>query len=133
MLGWVPDIEGYRDVALYPSAHITPGVVVYRLDDRLFFANAGYVKGRVHEAIRGAPTRTVWLVFDAEAIGHVDSTGIEMLLDLTRELAADGITLVVARLRRRIRDDFDAAGLTDVVGSTRFYPSVRLAVAGVGD
>ena len=128
VLGWVPDIEGYRDVALHPSAHLTPGVVVYRLDDRLFFANAGYVKGRVHEAIRGAPTETSWLVFDAEAMTHVDSTGIDMLLDLAHELEREEITLVVARLRRRLRNDFDAAGLTNAIGRERFYPSVRLAV-----
>ena len=128
VLGWVPDIQGYRDVALHPSAHLTPGVVVYRLDDRLFFANAGYVKGRVHEAIRGAPTETSWLVFDAEAMTHVDSTGIDMLLDLAHELEREEITLVVARLRRRLRDDFDAAGLTDAIGRERFYASVRLAV-----
>ena len=128
VLGWVPDIEGYRDVSLHPSAHLTPGVVVYRLDDRLFFANAGYVKGRVHEAIRGAPTETSWLVFDAEAMTHVDSTGIDMLLDLAHELEREEIALVVVRLRRRLRNDFDAAGLTIAIGRERFYPSVRLAV-----
>ena len=128
VLGWVPDIQGYRDIALHPSAHLTPGVVVYRLDDRLFFANAGYVKGRVHEAIRGAPTETSWLVFDAEAMTHVDSTGIDMLLDLAHELEREGITLVFARLRRRLMDDLDVAGLTDAIGREHFHPSVRLAV-----
>ena len=85
VLGWVPRLEGYRDVSLHPSARVTPGVVVYRLDDRLFFANARYVKGRVREAIRAAPTETSWLVFDAEAVNHIDATGIEALLDLTRD------------------------------------------------
>ena len=77
-----PTLEGYRDVALHPSAQVTPGVVVYRLDDRLFFANA-VRQGRVREAIRAAPTETSWFVFDAEAVGHIDSTGMEALLDLT--------------------------------------------------
>ena len=90
VLGWVPKLEGYRDVSLHPSAEVTPGVVVYRLDDRLFFANARYVKGRVREAIRAAPTETSWLVFDAEAVNHVDSTGIEALADLARDLRGDG-------------------------------------------
>ena len=128
VLGWVPSIEGYRDVALHPSARVTSGVVVYRLDDRLFFANAQYVKGRVREAIRAAPTQTSWLVFDAEAVNHVDSTGIEMLADLTGDLRREHITLVVARLRSRMRPDFDVAGLTDAIGSDHFYPSVKLAV-----
>ncbi len=128
VLGWVPRLDGYRDVALHPSARVTPGVVVYRLDDRLFFANAQYVKGRVHEAIIAAPTPTSWFVFDAEAVNHIDSTGIETLLDLTRDLRREQITLVVARLRSRMRPDFDVAGLTDVIGPEHFYPSVKLAV-----
>jgi sulfate permease, SulP family len=132
VLGWVPRLEGYRDVALHPSARVTPGVVVYRLDDRLFFANARYVKGRVREAIRAAPTETSWFVFDAEAVNHVDSTGIEALVDLTRELRGEEITLVVARLRTRMHSDFEVAGLTEEIGPEHFYPSVRLAVEAFG-
>ena len=128
VLGWVPHVEGYRDVAIHPSARVTPGVVVYRLDDRLFFANAEYVKGRVREAIRAAPTETAWFVFDAEAVNHIDSTGIEALLDLTLDLRREDITLVVARLRTRLRPDFDVAGLTEAIGREHFYPSVKLAV-----
>jgi high affinity sulfate transporter 1 len=129
VLGWVPKLEGYRDVSLHPSAEVTPGVVVYRLDDRLFFANAGYVKGRVREAIRAAPTETSWLVFDAEAVNHVDSTGIETLADLARDLRGEGVTLVVARLRSRMRSDFEVAGAVAEIGREHFYTSVRLAVA----
>ncbi len=128
VLGWVPSIQGYRNVAIHPSALVTPGVVVYRLDDRLFFANAGYVKGRVREAIRAAPTETSWFVFDAEAVNHVDSTGMEALLDLARDLRQEGIRLVVARLRSRMKPDFDVAGLTDEIGAEHFYPSVKHAV-----
>ena len=54
VLGWVPRLEGYRDVALHPSAEVTPGVVVYRLDDRLFFANAELRQG---PRTRGDPRR----------------------------------------------------------------------------
>jgi len=128
VLGWVPHVEGYRDVSIHPAARVTPGVVVYRLDDRLFFANAEYVKGRVREAIRAAPTETAWFVFDAEAVNHIDSTGIDALLDLTLDLRREDITLVVARLRTRLRPDFDVAGLTEEIGHEHFYPSVKLAV-----
>jgi high affinity sulfate transporter 1 len=128
VLGWVARLGRYGDVSLHPSARLTPGVVVYRLDDRLFFANARYVKGRVHEAVRAAPTATSWLVFDAEAVTHVDSTGLEALEDLVDELRRDGTTLVVARLRTAMQEQFDAAGLTDRIGADHFYPSVRVAV-----
>ena len=113
VLGWVERLGRYADVSLHPSARVTPGVVVYRLDDRLFFANARYFKGRVHEAIRAAPTRTSWLVLDAEAITHVDSTGLDALEELTENLRRDGITLVVARLRTRMEEQFEGSGLTD--------------------
>ena len=129
VLGWVPRLDAYRNVALHPSAQVTPGVVVYRLDDRLFFANASYVKARVHEAIRAAPTETSWLVFDAEAVNHIDSTGIDALGDLTRDLRKEQITLVVARLRQRMLPDFEVAGLTDAIGREHFYPTVKSAVA----
>jgi high affinity sulfate transporter 1 len=129
VLGWVDGLGRYGDVALHPSARVTPGVVVYRLDDRLFFANARYVKGRVREAIRAAPTETEWFVFDAEAMTHVDSTGIEALGELARDLRGDGITLVVARLRTRMLEQLETAGVAAAIGRERFYPSIRAAVA----
>jgi high affinity sulfate transporter 1 len=129
VLGWVDGLGRYGDVALHPSARVTPGVVVYRLDDRLFFANARYVKGRVREAIRAAPTETSWFVFDAEAMTHVDSTGIEALGELTQDLRGDGITLVVARLRSRMLEQLETAGVAETIGRERFYPSIRAAVA----
>jgi MFS superfamily sulfate permease-like transporter len=129
VLGWVDRLGRYADVSLNPSARVTPGVVVYRLDDRLFFANARYVKGRVREAIRAAPTETSWLVFDAEAVMHVDSSGMEALASLAADLHRDGVTLVVARLRRRMLDEFRLSGATAAIGADHFYDSVEGAVA----
>jgi len=128
VLGFVDALGRYADVSLHPSARITPGVVVYRLDDRLFFANANYVRGRIEEAVVAAPTETRWLVFDAESVTHVDSTGMEALVDLAGELKRAGITLVVARLRHRMRDDFALAGVTATIGADHFYESVDHAV-----
>jgi SulP family sulfate permease len=130
VLGWVERLGRYADVSLHPSARVTPGVVVYRLDDRLFFANSRYFKGRVREAIRAAPGEVSWLVFDAEAVTHADSTGLEALRELTSDLKSEEITLVVARLRTRMQEHFELAGLTEAIGPERFYPSVRAAVDG---
>ena len=93
VLGWVERLGRYADVSLHPRARVTPGIIVYRLDDRLFFANVRYFKGRVREAIRAAPAPVAWLVFDAEAVTHVDSTGLDALDQLVRELRAQEITL----------------------------------------
>lgn len=128
VLGWVERLDRYADVSLHPSARVTPRIVVYRLDDRLFFANARYFKGRVREAIRAAPQPVRFLVLDAEAITHTDSTGLDALDALTKDLRRDGITLVLARLRTRMLEQLDQAGLTDTIGAEHFFPSVRAAV-----
>jgi sulfate permease, SulP family len=110
------------------TAQVTPGVVVYRLDDRLFFANAGYVKGRVLEAVRGASTQTRWVVFDGEGLADIDSSGIAAVEELIEHLRKDAITLVTARLKSHILQRFDESGLTRAIGPGRAYPTVRAAV-----
>ena len=69
-----------------------------------------------------------WLVFDAEAVTHADSTGLEALEKLANDLRREQITLVVARLRTRMEEQFDEAGVTDTIGRDAFYPSVHAAV-----
>jgi SulP family sulfate permease len=128
VLGWVPRLGRYADVAVHRSARVTPGVVVYRVDDRLFFANAGYVKGRVREAVRGAPTPTRWVVFDAEAVTHVDAAGLAAIRDLAQELRDDDATVVFARVKSPLRRRFDEVGLTEEIGERHFHPTVRAAV-----
>ncbi len=130
VLGWVPRLGRSGDVSLHRSAVTTPGVVIYRLDDRLFFANASYVKGRVHEAVRGAADAVRWLVFDAEAVTHTDSTGLQALEQLVTELERGGVQLCVARLRSRLYDGFEAFGLVEQIDPERSYPTVRAAVDG---
>jgi sulfate permease, SulP family len=129
VLGWVERLGRWGDVSIHRSARITPGVVVYRLDDRLFFANARYVKGRVREAVNGAPGPTLFVVFGAEAMTYIDSTGLEALEELGVSLRDDSIQLVFARLKRWVRQEFDDSGLTETIGPEWFYPSVRTAVA----
>jgi len=128
VLGWVERLGRYADVSLHPSARVTPGVVVYRLDDRLFFANARYFKGRVREAIRAAPDPVHELVLDADAMTHADATGLDALLDVAKELQRDEITLAIARLRTRMEAQLESAGVLDVIGPDHLYPTVRAAV-----
>jgi len=128
VLGWVERLGRYADVSLHPSARVTPGVVVYRLDDRLFFANARYFKGRVREAIRAASAPVRWLVLDADAISHADATGLDALLDVTNDLRRDEITLVIARLRTRMEEELEDAGALEAIGREHLYPTVHAAV-----
>jgi SulP family sulfate permease len=128
VLGFDAVLGRFADVAERPDARVVPGVVVYRLDDRLFFANARYVTRRMREAVRGAPTTAHWLVLDAEGIAEIDSTGMEALGRLVDELRGDGVSLVVARIRTRLKELLDDAGLDAQIGAQHFYPTVQAAV-----
>ena len=128
VLGWVPRMGRYADVAVHPSARVTPGVVVYRLDDRLFFGNARYFRARVREAIAGAPTPTRWLVFDAQFVNDVDASGAEAVEQMYASLRARDVHFVVARLEDHAQHRFDATGLTDLIGTANFHPTVEAAV-----
>jgi sulfate permease, SulP family len=128
VLGWVERLGRYADVRLHPTARIVPGVLVYRLDDRLFFANAGYVRGRIREAIAGAPTPVRSLVFDAEALTHIDATGIAALKELIQSLREERIGFAFARLKGPAEGTFREAGVLELVGQERVYPTVRAAV-----
>jgi high affinity sulfate transporter 1 len=128
VLGWVERMGRYADVRLHPSARVATGVLIYRLDDRLFFGNADYVRGRVHEAIDGAPSAVHTFVFDAEAVTHIDATGAKMLKGLIGSLQRDEIIFIVARLKGPMQERFENAGLIDLIGDDHLYPTVRQAV-----
>jgi high affinity sulfate transporter 1 len=128
VLGWVPRLGRYADASTHSSAQLTPGIVVYRLDDRLFFANAQYVRARILEALQGAPTRTHWLVFDAEGMTSIDASGTEMLDLLLDQLSTMDVQLAVARAKGPIRDVLDACGLGRRIGEPNFHANVEAAV-----
>lgn len=128
VLGWVPRMGRYANVSLHPGAQVVPGVLIYRLDDRLFFANASYVKARIREAIAGAPSPVTWFVFDAEGLTGIDSTGAEAFESIVENLTRQDISFAVARLKAPVRLHFDGAGLTEAIGADRFYETVGAAV-----
>jgi MFS superfamily sulfate permease-like transporter len=75
VLGWSPTAGRFVDVERHRDAIVFPGVISYRLDDRLFFANSRYFRSRVREAVRGAPYPVTTLVFDAESVSDLDTSG----------------------------------------------------------
>jgi MFS superfamily sulfate permease-like transporter len=126
--GWVERLGRYGDVSVHRDAVVEPGVVVYRLDDRLFFANADYVKGRIREAVRGATTPTRRLVFDAEGMTHVDSAGLAALDEVVTTLRREDIETLVARMKTPVEETLREAGLLESIGEARFHGTVRRAV-----
>jgi sulfate permease, SulP family len=131
VLGWSPKAGRFVDVENHPSARTIPGIVVYRLDDRLFFANSQYFRSRIREAIEGSPSDVTAFVFDAEAVTHIDSSGARELRGIIEELADNGIRFVVARLKEPIAAQLRKLDLDETLDDSRRYPTVRAAVVAI--
>ena len=124
----VDGIEGYHDVHSYPPVRRLPGLVVYRFDAPLIFANAPAFR----DAIRGLAKldpRPKWIVIAAEPMTDVDTTAADMLEDLDQELNADGTSLVFAELKDPVRRKIEKYGLTREIDPAHFFPTVEAAVA----
>lgn len=129
VLAQAPGVDGYHDREEFPQGETLPGLLVYRFDAPLFFANADYFQRRVRELIAEAPEPVEWLLLDAEAITDIDSTAGAILESLRDELAKGGVTLVIARAKFPLRQRMGRLGLLTAIGSERFYASIRSAVA----
>jgi high affinity sulfate transporter 1 len=127
VLGRVDQLKGYHDTERYPDARLIPGLVLYRFDAPLFFANADFFRERVRALARFG--RTEWIVVAAEPITDVDATAGDILRDLNDELEADGVELAFAELKDPVRDRLRRYGLEDAIGGGRFFPTIGVAVA----
>jgi MFS superfamily sulfate permease-like transporter len=130
-LRWSPRARRFVDVERDPSAVVFPSVVIYRLDDRLFFANSRYFRSRVREAVRGADEPVTTVVFDAESVTDLDTSGAEVLADLIAELKSEGIRFVLARSRVTFEKQLAKTGNDNVLPQQDRFPTVRAAVASV--
>ncbi|MEU8223666.1 SulP family inorganic anion transporter [Kribbella sp. NPDC048915] len=128
ILGYVPGIAGMHDIDDYPDARAVPGLVVYRYDSPLFFANADDFHRRALAAVNDAPAPVRWLLLNAEANVEIDITAIDALDTLREELAARGIVLALARVKQDLRDDLEAAGFLDRLGPDRVFYTLPTAV-----
>ena len=128
ILGQVQGLAGMHDVDDYPMAHTIPGLVVYRYDSPLFFANADDFKRRALEAADSAE-KTRWFVLNVEANVEVDITGLDAVEWLRVELGHRGIVFAMARVKQDLLDDLEAYGLADSIGGERLFPTLPTAVA----
>ena len=128
ILGFVPGVAGMHDVDDYPEASPEPGLLVYRYDAPLFFANAEDFRSRALAAVSesGEPVR--WFLLNAEANVEVDITALDALDQLRDELERRGTHFAMARVKQDLRDELEAAGLVDKVGEDRIFPTLPTAV-----
>jgi SulP family sulfate permease len=126
--GIVPDLAGMHDVDDYADAVPVPGLLVYRYDAPLFFANADNFLTRVREAV--AAYAPQWVLLNTEAIGEVDFTGAQALETLRAELEAEGVVLALARLKQEQREALEPSGLLDRIGAEHIFPTLPTALDG---
>jgi MFS superfamily sulfate permease-like transporter len=128
ILGYAPGVPGMHDMDDYPHAQPVPGLVVYRYDSPLFFANAEDFKRRALAALEVADSPVEWFLLNAEANVEVDITSIDALDELRTELERRGVVFAMARVKQDLRDDLQAAGFIDKVGQDRIFPTLPTAV-----
>lgn len=109
VLGLIPGRDGYYDIAENPDAKPIDGVLIYRFNASLFFFNAEYFKDRVLDVVAAEPRPLEWLILDASPVNHIDTTALEKLEELDEELAARGITIVIANREPHLMRYFSKA------------------------
>src|SRR5689334_21786091 len=126
-LGRVAGLAGYHDIHSYPDASQLPGLVIYRFDAPLIFANAKTFRDEVKRLAAAEPAPR-WIVIAAEPVTDVDTTASDVLEDLDEELNARGISLVFAELKDPVRGKIERYGLTRTIDPGHFFPTIGAAV-----
>jgi MFS superfamily sulfate permease-like transporter len=129
VLGRAEGIKGYHDITRYPDARLVPGLVLFRWDAPLFFANAELFHDRVLDAVATSPTPVHWLVVTAEPVTSVDITSADMLDELDQTLRAAGIELCFAEMKDPVKDKLKRFGLFARLGDETFFPTIGVAVS----
>jgi len=132
VLGRVPGLAGMHDVADYPDAQTLPGLVIYRYDAPLFFANVGDLCRRAllvveQENAASAEYPVRWFVLNVEANVEVDITAVDGLRRLYEDLNERGVRLGLARVKTDLRLPLSRAGLTDLIGEDMLFPTLPVA------
>ncbi len=128
VLGRVDGIRGFHDIARHPQARQVPGLLLFRWDAPLFFANAELFQQRVLQAVAEAPAAVRRVVVTAEPVTSIDVTSADMLAELERALRDAGIELHFAEMKDPVKDKLRKFELFERFGSGRFHPTVGASV-----
>jgi high affinity sulfate transporter 1 len=128
VLGRVKGMKGYHDLKRYPDARRVPGLVLFRWDAPLFFANAELFHQRVLEAVAQSPTPVKRLIVAAEPVTSIDVTSADMLAELHHTLTESGIEVRFAEMKDPVKDKLKRFELFDSIGPSSFYPTVGSSV-----
>lgn len=129
VLGREPGENVYQDISRHPEDETFPGLLIFRFDAELFFANSNYFHDELLRLIGVSETDVKAVLVDAESMHSLDITAAEMLEDLQNELSEAGVVVLMARVHGRVRDMMVRTGLAESIGPERLFPSVRAGVA----
>ena len=132
VLGDVEDVPGFHDVHMYADAKQIPGLVIYRFDAPLIFANASTFREEIMAIARGEP-RPAWIVIAAEPMTDIDTTAADMLTNLDGDLVVLKIRLSFAELKDAVRQKTRTYGVALLDDDSRFYPTVSAATKAYRD
>jgi high affinity sulfate transporter 1 len=128
VLGRADGIRGYHDLKRYPNARLVPGLVLFRWDAPLFFANAELFLERVTAAVASSPTPVRRIVITAEPVTSIDVTSADMLAELDQTLRSAQIELHFAEMKDPVENKMKRFGLFSRFGKNNFHPTVGAAV-----
>jgi MFS superfamily sulfate permease-like transporter len=128
ILGRAEGVKGWHDTTRYPDARLIPGLLLFRWDAPLFFANAELFEEKILAAVDASPTRVRQVVVVAAPVTSVDVTAADALAELDDKLAAAGIRLCFAELKDPVKDKLRRFGLYQRFGDSGFFPTIDAAV-----
>jgi high affinity sulfate transporter 1 len=129
VLGRVERVKGYHDITRYPEARLIPGLVLFRWDAPLFFANAELFNRRVLDAVASSPTAVRWVVVAAEPVTSVDVTAADVVAELDDDLHRAGIELCFAEMKDPVKDKLKRFGVFTRLGEQTFFATIGEAVS----
>lgn len=128
VLGRVNGMKGYHDITRHPEGRLIPGLVIFRWDAPLFFANAEIFHEQVLQAVADAPTVTKRVLVAAEPVTDVDITAADSLTELDNTLEREDIELCFAEMKGPVKDQLKLYGLFNKLGKENFFPTIGQAV-----
>jgi high affinity sulfate transporter 1 len=129
VLGRVKRIRGYHDITRHPDARLIPGLVLFRWDAPLFFANAELFHQRVMDAAASSPTPVRWLVIAAEPVTSIDVTAADAIAELDDALREEGVELYFAEMKDPVKDKLKRFGLSARFGERPIFATIGEAVS----
>ena len=128
VLGQVGEEDDFRDLVRNPAARCIPGLIIYRFEAPVFFANASVFRSRLEALVSASPEAVNWVLVDAAACVDTDVTACDLFIELDQELREKGVRLVIAEAIGPLREVLLRGGVTAKIGEDAIFPTIGVAV-----